>query len=114
MTVTERMHLPVLRASSVDEQFTVVMPIMNSCSGEWEQVTLGSASTLSVAFGMKSTVEDEFNPQSVVEVTFWQFRVGASSSVKGDENKAAFERNDKKLKEQHISMLFKRVNRSLK
>ena len=67
-------------ASSVDEQFTMVSPIMNVARDEGEQFTARSTSTLSVAVGFNRTVDDEFSPSSVVLDTFGQFRIGASSS----------------------------------
>ena len=45
-------------------------------------MTSGSVSTLSVAVGAITTLDDEFSPISVEEVTFGQFKEGASLSGK--------------------------------
>lgn len=70
MTETKKVQLPVFLALSVDEQFTVVMPIRKLSSDEWEQVTLASASAIVDAVALITTPDDEFSPGSVVEVTF--------------------------------------------
>ena len=90
MTVTKRVQLPVFPALSVEEQFTVVVPVMKVTLDVWEQVTLRSASTLSVAFEFITTLDDECSPQSVVDVTLEQLRVGASLSKNGDKSNTGF------------------------
>ena len=80
MTVTIRRQVPVFPAVSVEEQFTKVSPIRNVSSDVWEQITVGSESTLSVAVELITTVEDELSPISVADVTFGQVKMGASSS----------------------------------
>ena len=48
----------------------------------WEQVTETIPSTLSVAFGIRVTLDEELNPKSVPDVTLRQFREGSSISEK--------------------------------
>ena len=74
--------MSVFPAASVDEQYTVVSPIRNISSDEWEQFTSRWKSTLSVAVEFSRTVDDELSPSSVVEDLFGQFRIGASSSAR--------------------------------
>ena len=74
--------MSVFPAASVDEQFTVVSPIRNISSDEWEQITSRWKSTLSVAVEFSRTVDDEFSLSSVVEDMFGHFRIGASSSAR--------------------------------
>ena len=80
VTVTKRVQLPVFPALSVEEQFTVVVPVRKESLDVWEQVTLRSASTLSVAFEFITSLDDECSPQSVVDVTLEQLTVGTSLS----------------------------------
>ena len=83
-TVTTKRQVSVFpsAAASVDEQFTMVSPIMNISSDEWEQITSTWESTLSVTVGFSRTVDDELSPPSVVEDLFGQFRIGVSSSAR--------------------------------
>ena len=74
--------MSVFPSASVDEQFTVVSPIRNISSDEWEQITSRWKSTLSVAVEFSRTVDDELSPSSVVEDIFGQFRIGAASSAR--------------------------------
>ena len=80
--MTTSRQVSVFPAASEDEQFTVVSPIRNISSDEWEQFTSRSKSTLSVAVELSRTVDDELSPSSVVEDIFWQFRIVASSSAR--------------------------------
>ena len=81
ITVTIKEQFPTFPAISVDVQFTVVSPTSNTESDVGKQVTLGLASTLSVAVVLNTTLDDELSPTSVFEVTSGQSSVGASSSA---------------------------------
>ena len=80
VTVTTNSHVPVLPAVSVDEQLTVVSPRLKVSLDGGEQVTVGFASTLSVAVGLNATVVEKACPISVTAVVFWQSTTGASLS----------------------------------
>ena len=75
-------QVPVFPAESIAEQLTSVFSTKNVSFDVWEQDTVRSPSTLSYAVGSIVTVDEMFSPISVVEVTFVQLRVGASSSEK--------------------------------
>src|SRR5262252_8158401 len=68
LTVTVKLQVPVLLLESVEEQLTVVVPLLKTEPLAGVQVTLTLASQLSVAVGAKLTVVEQFPGLSALVV----------------------------------------------
>jgi hypothetical protein len=80
LTVTVKLHVPVLPALSVAEQLTVVVPTPN-VPGAGEQLTVTLASQLSSPVAVKLTEAEHWPASAEVVMLAGQAITGASSSL---------------------------------